>query len=193
MRKHPCSDIGPPLRKPALHEGLSPGRNPSQPRRRGLYRRHVHRLRQVREELSLRRDSDGVGETESLQAQPSPMAHDRLHVRAGPRAAIDDEGSGQGCREVRYVQGRFRRSGVRSSVPNGCGNPCESGEIPGLRRQLGDVPPSRVWHAALEADDAGGQLGPRRATVTTSAERSDLAVSRTHRCSRSRRAWISRI
>lgn len=60
-RTNPRADVMPPLRAPALHEGLPAGCHPSFLRRRSVHRGHLHRLRQLPEELPLWRDPDGAG------------------------------------------------------------------------------------------------------------------------------------
>ena len=61
LRHAARADLVPALRRPALHEGLPARRDPPRPQRRGLHRRPVHRLRQLRAQLPLRRHPDGGG------------------------------------------------------------------------------------------------------------------------------------
>ena len=67
LRQPARAHLLPALRAPALHEGLPAGCDPPLARRRGLHHRRLHRLRQLREELPLRRDPDG--------AAPGPAGH----------------------------------------------------------------------------------------------------------------------
>ena len=68
LRQHPRADLVPALRAPALHDRLPAQRHPARPGRRGVHRRHLHRLRQLPAELPLRRDPDGQAAAEEAAA-----------------------------------------------------------------------------------------------------------------------------
>ena len=60
LREGPHPDLLPPLRAAPLHEGLPAERHPPGRQRRGVHQRHLHRLRQLPDQLPLRRDPHGV-------------------------------------------------------------------------------------------------------------------------------------
>ena len=68
VRAAPRADVVPPLRAPALHEGLPAGRDPPRAERRGLHPGHLHRLRQLRAQLPVQRDPDGAEGSEAARA-----------------------------------------------------------------------------------------------------------------------------
>src|SRR5215470_7220331 len=105
------------------------------------------------------------------------MADDRLHFGAGPRAAFGDEGRNQESGQVRYVQGCFWRAGVRTCVPYRRSNPCESGEVLGLRGELAGslLNGEAVTRLPQGTDDPGRPPRPRRSKIITSTERSHPA------------------
>ena len=125
LRDGPRADLVPALRASALHGRLPARRAPPRRERRGLDRRHLHRLRQLRRELSLWRDPDGVAA--AAQARPAGMAAVRVRPRPGRRPALprargrerrscrpDPEGRGQ----VRHVHRDRRRPGLRARLPD---------------------------------------------------------------------------
>jgi CRP-like cAMP-binding protein len=63
LRQHPPADRVPPLREPALHEGLPAGRHRPFAARGSVHQRRLHRLRQLRAQLPVWRDPDGGGQT----------------------------------------------------------------------------------------------------------------------------------
>ena len=83
LRQRARADLVPALRASALHEGLPAGRDPPRAQRRGLHRRQLHRLRQLRAQLPLRRDqADQQAEEE---ARPAGVADVRRRARARAR------------------------------------------------------------------------------------------------------------
>ena len=87
VRAGPRADLVPPLRASALHEGLPAGRDPPRAQRRGVHRRHLHRLRQLRAQLPVRRDPDGAAGPEATPARPAVVAAARHRARARLRDA----------------------------------------------------------------------------------------------------------
>ena len=75
------ADIMPPLRTPALHGRLPAQRDQARTGRRGVHRRDLHRLRQLPEELPLRRDPHG--RQAAQEAEPAAMDAVRQRPRPG--------------------------------------------------------------------------------------------------------------
>ena len=83
LRTGARADVVPPLRGPALHEGLPAGRDPARTERRGVHPGQLHRLRQLRTQLPVWRHPDGGQQKEG--AGPARLAADGQ--RAGTRAS----------------------------------------------------------------------------------------------------------
>ena len=85
VRARPRADLVPALRGPALHEGLPAGRDPPRAERRGLHPRQLHRLRQLRAQLPVRRDPHG--REAAREARAARVAAVRARRRPGRSAA----------------------------------------------------------------------------------------------------------
>jgi cGMP-dependent protein kinase 2 len=86
LRAPARADIVPALRASALHGRLPAQRDPSRAGRRGVHRRHLHRLRQLPAQLPLWRDPARQGAAQ--EARPARLAA-RRH-RPGPGRAAEE-------------------------------------------------------------------------------------------------------
>ena len=77
-------DLVPALRAPALHEGLPARRDPPRAEWRGFHRRQLHRLRQLRTQLPLRRDPHGLQAAEEARVCCSGCCSAAARARRGP-------------------------------------------------------------------------------------------------------------
>ncbi len=108
------ADLVSPLRASALHEGLPARCDPPRPERRGVHPEHLHRLRQLRAQLPVRRDPDGRGNGQG----PEPVAMDAARSRAGARQrpARLSEGEREEGGQVRHVRQARGRPGLRAGL-----------------------------------------------------------------------------
>ncbi len=133
VRSTPRADVVPPLRASALHEGLPARRDPPRGERRSLHHGHVHRLRQLRAQLSVQRDPDGAEGPGSRSAGPVVVASARRGRGARSRGQVLRQVEAEGRGQVRHVQGAQGWRGLRARLPDGRCAARVAGKIPRLR------------------------------------------------------------
>ena len=122
LRPSPRADLVPALRASALHGRLPAQRDPSRPGRRGVHRRHLHRLRQLPAQLPLRRDPDGQAcRRRSRACSPGCCSASGPGPGEPTKKWTEKQGQPGDAKEgdqMRHVLGHRGRPGLRARLPD---------------------------------------------------------------------------